>query len=95
MVAVIHDLPPEELRFHWKSGRVCLDFVATVGERWRRSFERLLSPADLDRWFIESGLLKTPPARPDDSLPPGGRFARRSTAWHARAWSPKSETEPS
>jgi predicted RNA-binding Zn ribbon-like protein len=62
MVAVIHDLPPEELRFHWKSGRICLDFVATVGERWHRSFERLLSPEDLDRWFVESGLVNTPPA---------------------------------
>jgi predicted RNA-binding Zn ribbon-like protein len=62
MVAVIHDLPPEELQFHWKSGRICLDFVATVGERWRRSFERLLSPEDLNRWFVESGLVKTPRA---------------------------------
>src|SRR5947209_15950212 len=23
-VAIMHDLPPEELRFHWKSGRLCL-----------------------------------------------------------------------
>jgi len=44
--AIIYDLPPEELRFQWKSGRVCLDFVATAGERWRRSFERLLGPED-------------------------------------------------
>jgi predicted RNA-binding Zn ribbon-like protein len=61
MVAIVHDLPPEELRFHWKSGRVCLDFVATVGERWRRSFERLLGPEDLARWIVESGLLQDPP----------------------------------
>jgi predicted RNA-binding Zn ribbon-like protein len=61
MVAVIDDLPPEELRFHWKSGRVCLDFVATVGERWRRSFERLLKPEDLARWCVESGLVNEPP----------------------------------
>jgi predicted RNA-binding Zn ribbon-like protein len=62
MIAVIHDLPPEELRFHWKSGRLSLDFVATVGERWRRSFDRLLGPKDLARWFVESGLLGEPPA---------------------------------
>jgi predicted RNA-binding Zn ribbon-like protein len=62
MVAVIDDLPAEELRFHWKSGRICLDFVATVGERWRRSFERLLGPGDLERWLVEGGLVKTPPA---------------------------------
>ena len=60
-VAIVHDLPPEELRFHWKSGRLCLDFVATVGERWRRSFERLLGPADLARWCVESGMLSAAP----------------------------------
>ena len=60
-VAIVHDLPPEELRFHWKSGRLCLDFIATVGERWRRSFERLLEPEDLARWLLESGMLQEPP----------------------------------
>ena len=60
-VSIVHDLPPEELRFHWKSGRLCLDFIATVGERWRRSFERLLTPDDLARWLVESGMLEAPP----------------------------------
>jgi len=60
-VSIVQDLPPEELRFHWKSGRLCLDFVATVGERWRRSFERLLTPEDLARWLVESGWLEVPP----------------------------------
>jgi predicted RNA-binding Zn ribbon-like protein len=59
--AIIHDLPVEELRFHWKSRRVCLDFVATVGERWRRSFERLLGPEDLARWLVQSRMLQEPP----------------------------------
>ena len=59
-VSVIDDLPPGELRFHWKGGRLCLDFVATVGERWRRSFERLREPEDLGRWIGESGLLVAP-----------------------------------
>ncbi len=58
---VVHDLPREELRFHWKSGRLCLDFVATVGERWRRLFERLLEPEDLARWMVGSGMLREPP----------------------------------
>ncbi|HEX4107774.1 MAG TPA: CGNR zinc finger domain-containing protein [Solirubrobacteraceae bacterium] len=57
----IGELPPEEFNFHWKSGRVCLDFVATVGERWRRCFERLRSPQDLARWIAESGLLAEVP----------------------------------
>lgn len=60
-VTILHDLPPEELEFHWKSGRLCLDFVATVGERWRRSFERLLTPPDLSRWMVETGMLDAPP----------------------------------
>ena len=59
--SIVHDLPSEELRFHWKSGRLCLDFIATVGERWRRSFERLLTPEDLARWLVESGMLELPP----------------------------------
>jgi predicted RNA-binding Zn ribbon-like protein len=54
-------LPPEELRFLFVAGRSSLDLVATVGERWRRSFERLLSPKDLARWFVDAGLLSTPP----------------------------------
>jgi predicted RNA-binding Zn ribbon-like protein len=60
-VVIVRDLPPEELRFHWKSGRLCLDFVATVGERWRRSFERLLEPEDLARWMLETGMLRDAP----------------------------------
>lgn len=60
-VAIIQGLPTSELRFHWESGRLCLDFVATVGERWRRSFERLLAPKDLARWMVEAGMLETAP----------------------------------
>ncbi len=50
------DLPPEELDFHFLAGRLCLDLVATVGERWRRAFERMPQPADLDRWLARSSL---------------------------------------
>jgi predicted RNA-binding Zn ribbon-like protein len=60
-VTIVRDLPPEELLFHWKSGRLSLDFVATVGERWRRSFERLLGPEDLARWLVKSGMLRDRP----------------------------------
>jgi len=58
---VIFDLPAQELRFHRNSGRLCLDFVATVGERRRRCFERLRSPEDLSRWIAETGMLAEPP----------------------------------
>jgi predicted RNA-binding Zn ribbon-like protein len=89
-VALIHDLPPEELRFHWKSGRLCLDFVATVGERWRRSFERLLAPDDLARWMVESRLLASPPRVSSRQLA-AGRALREAINRLAR---PVLEPEP-
>lgn len=58
---MLDDLPPGELRFHFKGGRTCLDFAATVGERWRRSFERLRTPDDLARWLVQAPLLETAP----------------------------------
>jgi predicted RNA-binding Zn ribbon-like protein len=50
---------PEELAFIFRSGRLCLALCATVGERWRRNFERLTTPADLARWYTGAGLLDT------------------------------------
>jgi predicted RNA-binding Zn ribbon-like protein len=50
-------IPTSELAFNFRSGRLCLAFVATVGERWRGGFERLRRPPDLGRWYVESGLL--------------------------------------
>jgi predicted RNA-binding Zn ribbon-like protein len=61
VAVILDDLPAKELCFHFKSGRLCLDFVATVGERWRRSFERLRSPEDLGRWFVEARMLTAAP----------------------------------
>ena len=55
-------IPDHEYRFHFMAGRVSLDFVATVGERWRRSFERLREPEDLARWLVEVGVLGERPA---------------------------------
>lgn len=49
-------LPDWELVFRFSSGRLCLAFCATVGERWRRNFERLRSTDDLRRWLTEAGL---------------------------------------
>ena len=89
-VAIVHNLPPEELRFHWKSGRLCLDLVATVGERWRRSFERLLGPDDLGRWFVESGFFDDQPAVSKRQLE-AGRVLREAINRLAR---PGVEPEP-
>ncbi|MFI0723710.1 CGNR zinc finger domain-containing protein [Streptomyces sp. NPDC021224] len=55
------DVPAGELRFNFRSGRLCLAFVATVGERWRGRYERLREPSDLARWYCEAGLLQEPP----------------------------------
>jgi predicted RNA-binding Zn ribbon-like protein len=46
----------EDLRFIFRSGRLCLAFCATVGERWRRGFERLRVPDDLARWYAEAAV---------------------------------------
>ncbi|GAA1966226.1 CGNR zinc finger domain-containing protein [Catenulispora subtropica] len=51
------DVPPDELVFNFRSGRLCLAFVATVGERWRGNYERLRAPEDVARWYREAGLL--------------------------------------
>lgn len=50
----------EELRFIFRSGRLCLAFCATVGERWRRGFERLLTPGHLARWYAEACVASIP-----------------------------------
>lgn len=55
------DVPAEEPRFNFRSGRLCLALVATVGERWRGRHERLREPADLARWYREAGLLGEAP----------------------------------
>ena len=50
----------EELRFIFRSGRLSLAFCATVGERWRRGFERLLTPGHLTRWYAEASVTGVP-----------------------------------
>jgi predicted RNA-binding Zn ribbon-like protein len=59
-VTEVEGLPDWELVFRFSSGRLCLAFCATVGERWRRSFERLNTPEDLSRWLVQAGLADTP-----------------------------------
>jgi len=50
------ELAADELAFRFLSGRFCLNLCATVGERWRRGFERLRTPEDLARWFEQAGV---------------------------------------
>ncbi len=60
--------PAEELRFVFRSGRLCLTFCATVGERWRRGFERLLTPGHLVRWYAEASVTSVPVSVTDADL---------------------------
>jgi predicted RNA-binding Zn ribbon-like protein len=48
--------------FPFRGGRACLDFTATLGERWRRQAERLRTPQDLASWLVAAGLADQPPA---------------------------------
>lgn len=50
----------QDLRFVFRSGQLCLAFCATVGERWRRAFERLLTPAHLTHWYTDAGVASIP-----------------------------------
>jgi predicted RNA-binding Zn ribbon-like protein len=51
---------PEESQFIFVSGRLCLALCATVGEQWRRGFERLRTPGDLARWYAEASVASVP-----------------------------------
>ena len=47
-------------------GSLALDLVATVADRPGSHRERLQTPDDLDRWLVETGLVRTPGASPED-----------------------------
>lgn len=85
----LEPVPEREYAFHFKSGRLCLDLAATVGERWRRSFERLRTPSDLGRWLVEAGVLESPPRVTRDQLEGARRLREavyRSAKLAATAW---------
>ncbi|MCO6005449.1 ABATE domain-containing protein [Actinoallomurus purpureus] len=44
-------MPQDKFDFRFRGGRLCLDFAATLGGRYREPVERLAVPADLGRWF--------------------------------------------
>ncbi len=42
--------------FRFKDARLCFSFAATLGDRGKpQPYERLVRPADLARWCLESG----------------------------------------
>jgi len=51
----------EEAAFRFVAGQPSVDFTGTLGKRWRDpAVERIPTPADLGRWFAESGLTAAP-----------------------------------
>jgi predicted RNA-binding Zn ribbon-like protein len=50
------ELPGDVWEFPFRSGRLCLDFVATLGSRGQLNLERLRKPGDLERWLAQAGL---------------------------------------
>ena len=60
------DLPSDVWEFPFRSGRLCLDFVATLGSRGQLNLERLAEPGDLERWLAQAGLGVRGPVSPAD-----------------------------
>lgn len=56
----------EQLAFRFVSGNRALEFVTTLGDRYRDSIERLRQPADLDRWLRSAGIPVATPAVDQD-----------------------------
>ncbi|TGT54072.1 hypothetical protein EN813_045005 [Mesorhizobium sp. M00.F.Ca.ET.170.01.1.1] len=50
-------ISPGDLEFRFRSNRLVLDFIATVGERGHRDIERLRTIEDLDRWIEGAGFV--------------------------------------
>ena len=59
-------LPGDVWEFPFRSGRLCLDFAATLGSRGQLNLERLQEPSDLERWLAKADLGVPGPASRDD-----------------------------
>ena len=59
-------LASELWEFPFRSGRLCLDFAATLGSRGQLNLERLREPEDLERWLAQAGLGVAGPASAAD-----------------------------
>jgi predicted RNA-binding Zn ribbon-like protein len=66
------DLPaklhPSEWDFRFRSGRLCLDFMATLGDREHTTFDRWRVTEDLGRWCVEAGLIRKAGMVRDDQI---------------------------
>lgn len=48
---------PSDWNFRFRSGRLCLDFIATMGDRDHLAFDRWRKTEDFARWCLEARLL--------------------------------------
>jgi predicted RNA-binding Zn ribbon-like protein len=46
--------------WYWSGGRPAIDYVNTLRERWRRTVETLVTPADLAAWLVQAGVMDAP-----------------------------------
>lgn len=53
----MQSIHPSDWNFRFRSGRLCLDFIATVGDRDHLSFDRWRGESDFGRWCVAAGLL--------------------------------------
>lgn len=53
----MQNIHASDWNFRFRSGRLCLDFIATVGDRDHNSFDRWRNEADFGRWCAAAGLL--------------------------------------
>jgi predicted RNA-binding Zn ribbon-like protein len=61
-------LTPADLEFRFTPHRLCLDFLATVGERAHRDIERLTSTDRYAEWCVKADVLDEPPLMSEDDL---------------------------
>jgi len=58
---------PSDWEFRFRSGRLCLDFISTVGDRDHIGFDRWRDEGDFARWCVASGLFtREIPVTPDE-----------------------------
>jgi predicted RNA-binding Zn ribbon-like protein len=50
--------PSSPTEFRFGLGHLSLEFLATLAGRFRKPFDRLVTPPDLEQWLVESGLLE-------------------------------------
>ena len=69
-----HWKSPYDYTFRFGSGRLALDFVATVGNRRQAPHDRWREAGDLARWCREAGLLEEAPKVSEAKLEAGRRL---------------------